>query len=359
MYDRLNRDVFDDTGSRRRRGRPFALLIGNYDFTAQAEDVELLSRLSSIAAKSFCPFMAAASPRIFGLDSYDGLASVSDLKSIFDTLSCKKWNDFRNSIDSRYITLALPHVLARSPYGKSSCPASEFAYEESESPNECCWMNPVFVLGTKITAEFEKYGSYVGLRSADDHGILASLPKMTCRDRNQSIEIRLADHMKSVIQSLGFSVICEHEDVLRFDAVTTNRPRKHEEPEATRDRWLVARLDYLLTEARFMHHMMRFAHEAAYSNELEEVGHSFMKWLHEGYVMSHPKSQAEKRRNPLKEAMVRIEKRKERSGIIVIISFLQPHLLHDKLCVAQRQVAEVRLDPKRALKGAVTETTDI
>ena len=76
-----------------------------------------MSKWSSVAAAAFCPFLSAASPKLFGLDSYTDLAQPRDLAKIFDTPEYAPWRSFRESEDARFVTLAMPRVLARLPYG--------------------------------------------------------------------------------------------------------------------------------------------------------------------------------------------------------------------------------------------------
>ncbi len=47
-------------------GEPYGALIGDYEFTNHPDDLELLSSISNVAAAGFCPFVSAASPRLFG-----------------------------------------------------------------------------------------------------------------------------------------------------------------------------------------------------------------------------------------------------------------------------------------------------
>ena len=43
-------------------GQPYGVLIGDYEFTNHPEDVDLLKRVSGVAAGAFCPFISAALP---------------------------------------------------------------------------------------------------------------------------------------------------------------------------------------------------------------------------------------------------------------------------------------------------------
>src|SRR6516164_4850753 len=49
-------------------GEPYGALIGDYEFTNHPEDVELLAKMSNVAAAAFCPFVTAAAPSLFGFE---------------------------------------------------------------------------------------------------------------------------------------------------------------------------------------------------------------------------------------------------------------------------------------------------
>src|ERR1700720_4626277 len=101
-------------------GAPFASLIGDYEFGKGPEDMELLERIAQTAASAHAPFLSAASPEFFNLESYAQLDAPRDLSKVFDTTEYAKWKSFRQSEDSRYVGLTCPRVLGRLPYGKDT-----------------------------------------------------------------------------------------------------------------------------------------------------------------------------------------------------------------------------------------------
>src|SRR5690242_8500607 len=100
-------------------GAPFAGLIGDYEFGKGPEDMELLEKVSNVAAAAHAPFLTAPSQDMFNLDSYTQLGNPRDMGKIFDTTEYAKWKSFRSSEDSRYVGMCLPRVLIRLPYGKN------------------------------------------------------------------------------------------------------------------------------------------------------------------------------------------------------------------------------------------------
>ena len=130
-------------------GAPFGMLVGDYEFTRSPEDMYLLEEISHVAAAAHAPFISAASPELFGWDSFTDMSGPRDLAKIFDTVEYAKWKSFRASEDSRYVGLTLPHVLGRLPYGPDTVPVDEFNFVESvdgRDHNKYLWMNAAYAL---------------------------------------------------------------------------------------------------------------------------------------------------------------------------------------------------------------------
>jgi type VI secretion protein, EvpB/VC_A0108 family len=151
-------------------GAPFGMLIGDYEFKRSPEDMYLLEEISHVAAAAHAPFISAASPELFGWDSFTEMSGPRDLAKIFDTVEYAKWKSFRASEDSRYVGLTLPHVLGRLPYGPDTTPVEEFNFVESvdgRDHNKYLWMNAAYALGTRVTDAFSRYGWCVAIRGVE------------------------------------------------------------------------------------------------------------------------------------------------------------------------------------------------
>ena len=65
-------------------GEPFGALIGDYEFATHPEDIELLEKMSHVAAGAHAPFLTAAGSELMSLDSYTNLGQPRDIAKIFD-----------------------------------------------------------------------------------------------------------------------------------------------------------------------------------------------------------------------------------------------------------------------------------
>jgi len=261
-------------------GEPYGALIGDYEFTNHPEDIELLTGMSNIAAASFAPFVSAAGPGMFGFESYEELSKPRDLEKIFESVEYAKWRSFRDSEDARFVTLTMPRVLARTPYGSATKPVEEFDFEEgaldaagNQAPmdhKEFCWMNAAYTLGTRLTDAFAQNGFCTAIRGAENGGKVENLPSYVFKsddgdaDQKCPTEIGITDRREAELGKLGFLPLCHYRNTdyaVFFGAQTTQKPKKYDRPEATANAAISARLPYIMATARFAHYLKVMARD--------------------------------------------------------------------------------------------------
>src|SRR6202140_3216629 len=111
-------------------GEPFGALVGDYEFSKHPEDLELLEKVSQVAASAHAPFLSAASSELLNMESFTNLDQPRDIGKIFDSTEYPKWKGFRESEDSKYVCLTCPRILMRLPYGRDTAPVEGFNFEE-------------------------------------------------------------------------------------------------------------------------------------------------------------------------------------------------------------------------------------
>ena len=160
-------------------GSPFGALLGDYEFGKSGQDIELLEKVSQVAAAAHAPFLTAASSEMFNLDSYTQLDQPRDLGKVFDTTEYARWKGFRQSEDSRYVALTVPRILMRLPYGKDTVPVDDFSYEEGVDGTDhekYLWGNAAWALGARLTNAFAQYGWCATIRGVESGGLVEGLP---------------------------------------------------------------------------------------------------------------------------------------------------------------------------------------
>ncbi|MBF0304645.1 MAG: type VI secretion system contractile sheath large subunit [Alphaproteobacteria bacterium] len=346
-------------------GAPYGLLVGDYEFTNHPDDIQLLRDVSQVAAASFAPFIAGASPKLFGFDDYRELSKPTDLAKTFESNEFAKWRSFRETEDARFVTLAMPRVLARLPYGAETKPIEEFGYEEAPSDaagnakpmghDEYCWMNASFVMASRITNAFGEYGWCTAIRGAENGGKVENLPTHNFTsddgdlDTKCPTEIAITDRREAELSKLGFLPLCHYKNTdyaVFFGAQTTQKPKKYDSPAATENAAISARLPYLLATSRFAHYLKVMARDKIGSFlEVEDAERWLNRWI-SNYVNANDKASAEtKARYPLREAKVEVKEVPGQPGVYNAVAYMRPWLQMEELTTSLRMVARI---PKKA-----------
>lgn len=342
-------------------GQPYAALIGDYEFSSHPDDISMLSKMSNVAAAGFCPFISAAAPEMFGFDSYTELSKPRDLEKVFDSAEYIPWRSFRDSDDSRFVTLAMPRVLARLPYGKATKPVEAFNYEEvgvgadgrhvATDHNDYCWMNAAYALGTTLTKAYAEYGWCTSIRGAEGGGKVEGLPSHTFVsddgdvDQKCPTEIGITDRREAELSKLGFLPLCHYKNTdyaVFFGAQTTQKPKKFDNPDATANAAISARLPYIMATSRIAHFLKVMARDKIGSFlEASDAEEWLNRWI-SGYVNGSPGASAEmKARYPLAEARVEVREVPGQPGVYNAVAWMRPWLQMEELTASLRLVANI------------------
>jgi type VI secretion system protein ImpC len=342
-------------------GEPYGALIGDYEWTNHPEDIEALRLISNVSAAAFAPFVSAASATLMGFEQWSDLSRPRDLAKIFDTVEYQKWRGFRDSEDSRFVSLVMPRVLARLPYGERTRPIDEFVYEEAPieadgSPlamqhEDYCWMNAAYVMGTRLTEAFAKYGFCVSIRGAEGGGKVDDLPTHIFKsddgdmDAKCPTEVGITDRREYELSSLGFLPLCHYKNqdyAVFFGAQTTQKPKEYDKPEATANAAISARLPYIMATSRFAHYLKVMARDKIGSfMEVDDCERWLNAWI-KRYVnaneLAGPESKA---RYPLRDARVEVREVPGRPGAYNAIAYMRPWLQLEELTTSLRMVARI------------------
>ncbi|PKG38769.1 type VI secretion system contractile sheath large subunit [Psychromonas sp. Urea-02u-13] len=342
-------------------GEPYAALIGDYEFSSHPNDVDMLANISNIAAAGFCPFISATAPQMFGFDSFQELSKPRDLEKIFDSSEYTKWRSFRDTEDSRFVTLTMPRVLARLPYGESTKPIEAFNFEEGtigedgkqrqSDHDHYCWMNAAYAMGTTLTKSFATYGWCTSIRGAEGGGKVEGLPSHTFisddgdLDAQCPTEIAITDRRESELSKLGFLPLCHYKNTdyaVFFGGQTTQKPKKFDDPDTTANYEISARLPYIMATARIAHFLKVMGRDKIGSFvEAAEAEEWLNKWIN-GYVNNSSDASAEmKAQYPLREANVEVKEVPGQPGVYSAIAHLQPWLQMEELTTSLRLVAKI------------------
>ncbi len=347
-------------------GEPYGALIGDYEWTNHPEDIEALRLISNVSAASFAPFISAAGASLMGFEQWSDLSRPRDLAKIFDTVEYVKWRGFRDSEDSRFVSLVMPRVLARLPYGENTRPIDEFAYEEAVPADRAgvsqvmphdtyCWMNAAFVMGARLTDAFAKHGFCTAIRGAENGGKVEDLPQHVFQSDDGDLDVKcptevgITDRREYELSNLGFLPLCHYKNqdyAVFFGAQTAQKSKEYDKPEATANARISTRLPYIMATSRFAHYLKVMARDKIGSfMEVEDCERWLNNWIRR-YVNTNEGAGAEsKAKFPLREARVEVQEVPGRPGAYNAVAYMRPWLQLEELTSSLRMVARI---PERA-----------
>lgn len=341
-------------------GEPFGALVGDYEFSKHPEDLELLEKVSQVAASAHAPFLSAASPELLNMDSFTNLDQPRDIGKIFDSTEYAKWKGFRESEDSKYVCLTCPRVLMRLPYGRDTAPVEGFNFEEGvdgTDHSKYLWGNSAFALASKMTQAFATYGWCVAIRGVEGGGLVDGLPSHTFRTDEGDValkcptEIAITDRREKELadQGLVSLVHCKGTDKAAFFSIQScNKPKLYDSDAATANARISAQLPYMMATCRFAHYLKAMMRDKIGGFMSREDCWQFLnRWISQYVTEDDTATQATKAKYPLREARIDVEEVKGKPGVYRAVAFLRPHFQLDELNVSLRLVAELPASAKK------------
>lgn len=320
-------------------GQPYGVLVGDYFFDHSPPDCDVLAGLAKIGAASHAPFISAAGPSLMGMENWQQIVNPRDLGKLFDTIDYAEWRGFRESEDSRYVTLAMPRFLARRPYGAKSEPVDEFAFEEDSGGGDASkysWNNAAYAMAVNINRSFKDYGWCSRIRGVQSGGLVEDLPFATfptddgTLDMKCPTEVAISDRREAELSAAGLLPLIHRKNTNAaafIGAQSTQKPKRYEDPAATSNANLAARLPYLFASCRFAHYLKcmvrdwvgRYADANSLQRELTE-------WISQ-YVDQQPDVSSEhtKAERPLRAASIQVIADEENPGYYKGVFRFLPH----------------------------------
>lgn len=349
LFKKLYEEEFGTFG-----GSPYGCLIGDYEFGRHPQDLSLLEKISNVAAAAHAPFIAAASPKLFDLESFGDLSNPRDLAKIFESSELIKWRSFRESEDSRYVSLTMPHVLLRLPYGPGTVPVEDFQFVEDtdgRDPKKYLWGNAAYMLAQRITNAFALHKWTAAIRGVEGGGIVQGLPAHTFRTDEGDIalkcptEVAITDRREKELSDLGFIALChckETDFAAFFGGQTANKPKLYNNPQANANALLSSQLPYILAASRFAHYLKAIMRDKVGSFlTRENVANFLNNWISNYVLLRDDAGQETKAKFPLREARIDVMDIPGKTGSYRAVVFLKPHFQLNELTASIRLVADL------------------
>lgn len=348
VFKKIYEDEFGAPG-----GQPYGAFMGAYEFDHSPEDVKMLGNIAQIASAAHAPFITGTAPTLFGMDSWQELSNPRDLTKIFQTAEYASWRSLRESDDARYLGMTMPRFLARLPYGSKTAPVEEFAFEENTEGadhSKYVWANAAFAMAANITRAFKECGWCARIRGTESGGIVEGLPVHTFPtddggvDMKCPTEIAVTDRREAELAKNGLIPLSHYKNTdyaVFMGAQSLHKPAVYEDPDATANANLGARLPYLFATCRFAHYLKCMVRDKIGSfKEREDMEMWLNKWISQ-FTCDSKASEEAKAKSPLAEAKVEVAEIKGNPGYYTSKFFLRPHYQLEGLTVSLRLVSKL------------------
>ncbi|MBK9991125.1 MAG: type VI secretion system contractile sheath large subunit [Verrucomicrobia bacterium] len=350
LFKKIYEEEFGTPG-----GEPYGAIIGDYGFDHSAPDVEILSRMAQIVAAAHCPFIAGAAPEVMGFGSWQELANPRDLTKVFTTPEHASWRSLRKQEDSKYIGLAMPRFLSRMPYGPTTNAVEEFNFiEDTGTAGEhglYVWSNAAYAMGVNITRSFKEYGWCSRIRGVESGGVVSGLPVHTFPtddggvDMKCPTEIAITDRREAELAKNGFMPLSHWKNTdysVFIGAQSLHQPDEYDDPDATANARLGARLPYMFATCRFAHFLKCLVRDKIGSFKERADMESFLNDWIKNYTTATPSAtDREKAERPLAEALVEVTEVEGNPGYYSAKFYLRPHYQLEGLTASLRLVSKL------------------
>ena len=320
-------------------GEPIGSIIGNYEFSQSTPDIKLLQDIAGVCAVSHSPFIASASPKMFGVNSIEEISAIKDFDALFEQKSYTKWNALRESEDARYIGLTMPKFLLRAPYDPTENPIKSFNYRESATEhNDYSWANTSYAFATRLTDSFAKYRWCPNIIGPTSGGSVEDLPihhfeSLGDLETKIPTEVLISDRKEYELSENGFIPLTYRkgsDNASFFSANSIQKSKRFgispEGKEAELNYRLGGQLPYMFIVSRIAHYLKVLQREqlGGWKNA-GDLQRELNDWLSQ-YIANQDNPSPEIRSlKPLKEASVTVADVPGQAGWYSVKILVRPH----------------------------------
>jgi len=265
------------------------------------------------------------------------------------------WRALRESEDARYLGLAMPRFLARLPYGPQTQPVEAFDFQEDlegADHEHYVWANSAYAMACNITRAFKRHGWCTAIRGVESGGAVDHLPLHSFPtdeggiDHKCPTEIAISDRRESELARAGLMPLVhrKHSHFAAFiGAQSLQKPLEYDDPAATANARLAARLPYLFASCRFAHYLKCIVRDKVGAFvDADAMRRALGDWIGQ-YVVSNPESAglAVQAAKPLSAAEVTVDEIAGNPGHYQATFLLRPHFQLEGMSISLRLVSRL------------------
>lgn len=349
IFRLVYREEFDTPG-----GTPYGMLVCDQLVRHRPmpghgiDDVEVLERLSQVAAAAFAPLVVGAHPALFGLDSFLDLQRPVDFARVFSQVEYLRWNALRDREDSRFLGIALPPVLARAPHGDHALRMDGFRFREdvrASDGSDLVWCNPAYSFAAVVLRAHQDHGWPAAVRGVErgieGGGLVTNVPVWSFATDapriavHPPVQVSITDAQEKQLADLGFLTLshCQGTEWAAFySAQSLQRPQRFQDPVATVNARLSSMLHYMLCASRFAHFVKVIGRlrVGSFATPAELEDH-LSNWLIDHATSNEDLASEILARYPLSEVEVRVREEAGKPGVFQCMIRLKPHFQLDQL----------------------------
>jgi len=272
-----------------------------------------------------------------------------------DSPTFLNWRSFRESENSRYVGLTLPKFLLRLPYGEDTVKVKGFNYAEAvkaEDHDKYLWGNAAFALSANINKSFSDHGWPVNIIGPQSGGLVENLPLHVyevaegIQEAKIPLEIKIPDMKERDFAEHGFIPLLVHEakmvQACFFSAYSAQEPTEYDDPAATANSRLSARLPYIMLVSRLTHYLRVIQRdELGRMVNATDVQAGLDRWIKQYVSGPSPRSERLKAERPLQDARVIVKESEGKPGVFDVQIFVTPHYQAEEFNIELSLVAEM------------------
>jgi len=332
LYKHIYTNAYDQPGA-----DPYSVMVSNYEFDTSPQDIALLQQISQVAAASHCPFIGNVGPRFFGKETFEDWKKIPDLEAYMQTAEYMKWNAFRESEDARYVGLTFPRFMLRLPYGPDTVATKNFNYTEDvkgADHEKYLWGNASWAFAANMIRAHMQDGWCVQIRGPQSGGRVDDLPIHLYdvgkgKEMKIPTEVPISETLEFQAANLGFIPLSIYEGrdyACFFSANSAQKPKVYDDPAATANSRVNARLPYIMLASRIAHYLKVLQREnIGTTKDATKIQEELNRWLSSLVTKMPNPSEDMIAKYPLKNGQVTVSEIEENPGFFRVDMMIQPH----------------------------------
>lgn len=342
LFDKVYVAEYDQYG-----GRPFGVVIGDYEFSHTPQDLFFLRMMGKVAAASHAPFVGSVSAAFFGCKTVEEFDAIRNLEGLINHPKYGPWNAFRETDESAYIGLTFPRFILRKPWHPETQPVPDMNFTEMAdgTSGRYLWGNAVWLFARNLAASFADTGWCQYIRGPKGGGLISGLPVDTFNIRGQDemmapVELTIPDYRELALAQSGFIPLVYRKsssDATFFSVQSVKKPRKLKDPKDAENSRLVTNLAYTFSITRIAHYIKSImrdnigtAADAAYIQKL------LTSWISQFVTTAQNPDDLTLQAFPFKAAVVEVLPKPGQIGWCKCVVSVLPHVQFEGMDVELR-----------------------